>query len=743
VRRASLFVVGAGLAGLLIGSGGYTLLRHHSSAPASGSRTRTLRLTVHAVHVSPAQAAILKGGPPRGLGAQRAWLRRARRIAAQPIPKNVAVIGRVIHATSSTITLRQETVSVTIARPALPTVQRRAVRRPVVRIALSSKTVLRIHGTPAALRTGTTIAAGGVMQGAELAARFVTDFSSVTTATGRPLTEGSSTAVEARSRRNDGPPAGQRRGAYTLVADSSALPHPTENLPSNGQIDAPSSGIVLRNTFGWPGINLQPHFALNDGGCPSFSANAGFILGLGESENWPFQFQASHGQTIAVTSDSVQGPAVVGHLNPQSDYTYFLQSGGAVTATAALSCTIFGQTLSWEFGAPLPTFVFQNESTAAAPLVGEHISIPSITCDGLDFKFPVPKVPVLKDWTHVGLLFCLNIDLDGAPLSATELAADDQTITGQTPPNPAAPASLLFQHVGQIGPTSSPFIALTTDAPADIAGADGGATFLTNFSYAPHESRHLQFGVTIGADVGKVIDKLKHSGGAKNGSDNPFFGTAKLQLSATVPLPTPPGNFAYQSNERLPFYLGQAPSIHVFHAFASRGRLWPGPEVNGATLHQVGETSGSCIGSIADQANDIAWRCFSDNTGTIYDPCFGDPTGYVDWLYCPIDLHGSVERFDPTSQPTNPNTAQIVDERHCCPWLMTLSNGQTCNALTGTVPTASDGARLPWACGNGVTGEPAWVDTSNWPWVMHLYQNQPSGTPTPTHAPVIVVKGWD
>ncbi len=730
--------------------GAFLVIRHAGSSPSSEAARRVHIGHPHPWHPSPAAQRLLRAGPPLRRKARMVWLRQLQAASRRPISKHVGLLGRVVRASSDTLTVRQYPVNVTVTSAAPPTHERPLIPGRIVRVVASAHTVLKVPDRLATLRPGTAVFAGGVMNPGHLDAQLIADLS---TAGGGSSSNASAIASTAQSTRRSvttasgshriGSQSAAKYGRLTMLADATPLQHPVDHLGGDGIITGGGNMIVFYRHGGFPPAAVQFPIHLQLPGCVSIDLNVGIAAGFGGSENWPFQFQTIDGRTLATTSDSVSGGPVIGHLDPQSDYTFQMVAGGLFNADVTVSCGAF----QFEITSPVDVnFGFENLSTDAAPLTNETIKIPSIGCPDIEVSLPELKfLPFLKDWTEIGLFACDEISIKGAPVTSSIEPENAERFTNIRPPNPVLPGTLNFETAGRAGPSSSPYPVMTADAPPDIAAAYHGAVFLDNFQYSPTESNSIRLGLLIGADIAKVRNRIAHTpiggggtttSGSSSAADS-VFGDANLKYSVALPPLSETPTFT--DHEWMPAYLGVPPQLYVFHGFDSHGRLWPNPELGGVTLHQVGLDSGTCSGAFADPANDLAYRCFGKTS--IYDPCFGDPSGTVDWLVCPLGVGGAIERFDPTAPPTYPNKGSIVNERHCCPWLIRLSNGDSCTPFTGTRPQLPNGGVLPWGCGRAVDGA-GWLDTDHWPWVMHLYTSFTNGVPQAPDQLEVVTAGW-
>lgn len=167
----------------------------------------------------------------------------------------------------------------------------------------------------------------------------------------------------------------------------------------------------------------------------------------------------------------------------------------------------------------------------------------------------------------------------------------------------------------------------------------------------------------------------------------------------------------------------------VFAPWTPGGALAPGIQVV-ATLND-----GSCsTGSLADGADQNAWRCSSGNG--IYDPCFAPPDeSNVTQVACAqspwsgVDLLTLGQPLPSSSTGTTGNTGSTP-----VPWFMELANGDKCGQTTGAAFSAG-GLSLSYECQSGRASAPS---TSTEPWTVQYLAND-----SHVISEVIVVTAWN
>ncbi len=149
--------------------------------------------------------------------------------------------------------------------------------------------------------------------------------------------------------------------------------------------------------------------------------------------------------------------------------------------------------------------------------------------------------------------------------------------------------------------------------------------------------------------------------------------------------------------------------IEVFAPWTTGGGLAPGIQV-AANLND-----GSCsAGSLADGANQNAWRCSSGNG--VYDPCFAPPDATnVTQVACAPSPWSSVDMLT-LVQPLPSSSTGISGSTGSTPvpWFMQLANGDTCGRTTETASTAGS-PNLSYGCQSGVAST---LNTSTEPWTI-------------------------
>ena len=156
----------------------------------------------------------------------------------------------------------------------------------------------------------------------------------------------------------------------------------------------------------------------------------------------------------------------------------------------------------------------------------------------------------------------------------------------------------------------------------------------------------------------------------------------------------------------------------IFAPWTQAGQLAPGIQVD-AHL-----TNGSCsIGSIADGANQDAWRCFS-GTG-VYDPCFAPPGNplNVTLVACALSPLSGVDMLTLATPLPSSSGGTTVNTG---PWFMQLRNGEMC-VQTGSAVSSADGVTFVYDCRNNpmgkVFGGANAPNTSTEPWTVKYLPN--------------------
>jgi hypothetical protein len=161
-------------------------------------------------------------------------------------------------------------------------------------------------------------------------------------------------------------------------------------------------------------------------------------------------------------------------------------------------------------------------------------------------------------------------------------------------------------------------------------------------------------------------------------------------------------------------------TIDVFAPWTEGDKLSPGIKVTGHL------TDGSCwTSSIADSADNAAWRCMSPgvfdgrSVSEIHDPCFAPPDeGNVTEVACAESPWSGVELLKLTkplsfSASGTPNTGTSL------PWVMQLANGDSCGLITGAAGGTA-GMTLNYGCRSGNASTP---DMSTEPWTVEYLPN--------------------
>ena len=163
-------------------------------------------------------------------------------------------------------------------------------------------------------------------------------------------------------------------------------------------------------------------------------------------------------------------------------------------------------------------------------------------------------------------------------------------------------------------------------------------------------------------------------------------------------------------------------AIEMFAPWTTEGALAPGIQIADNL------NDGSCsTGSLADGANQNAWRCSSGND--VYDPCFAPPDETnITQVACAqsplssVEVLTLVQPLPSSSTGTSSGSTGTSGDAGSTPspWFMQLANGDRCERTTGTASSAGSPS-LSYACQSGVAST---LNTSTEPWtVRYLADN--------------------
>jgi hypothetical protein len=153
-------------------------------------------------------------------------------------------------------------------------------------------------------------------------------------------------------------------------------------------------------------------------------------------------------------------------------------------------------------------------------------------------------------------------------------------------------------------------------------------------------------------------------------------------------------------------------AIEVFAHWTEEGTLSPRISVTGHL------TGGSCwTSSIADSADQEAWRCMSDNG--IYDPCFApSESANLTQVACFESPWSGAQLLDLT-QPLSYSSSDTTNGGISLPWFMQLANGDRCGLITGAAGEAG-GVTLNYGCQSADASTP---NMTTQPWTVEYLPN--------------------
>lgn len=114
--------------------------------------------------------------------------------------------------------------------------------------------------------------------------------------------------------------------------------------------------------------------------------------------------------------------------------------------------------------------------------------------------------------------------------------------------------------------------------------------------------------------------------------------------------------------------------------------------------------SGSCWEGSLNSARSDAWRCTSDRSNALYDPCY---SGTVTWVACEGSSPKGLIRLNLTKPLPRSKANPPLNTNKTDPAEVTLAHGVTCGFSTGATGTVA-GLRLNYGCSNGawLVGDP-------------------------------------
>lgn len=167
--------------------------------------------------------------------------------------------------------------------------------------------------------------------------------------------------------------------------------------------------------------------------------------------------------------------------------------------------------------------------------------------------------------------------------------------------------------------------------------------------------------------------------------------------------------------------------IIIYTPFTIDGGLKPGVRI-------VKIDSGSCWGGSLNSARSDAWRCASDRSNALYDPCY---SGTLTWVACEGPSSKGLVRLNLTKPLPRNKANPPLNTNKTDPAEITLARGVTCGFSTGATGTVA-GLRLNYGCSNGawLLGDP--IRTSALWHILYL----PSLKATHASSMAIFVARW-
>lgn len=170
-----------------------------------------------------------------------------------------------------------------------------------------------------------------------------------------------------------------------------------------------------------------------------------------------------------------------------------------------------------------------------------------------------------------------------------------------------------------------------------------------------------------------------------------------------------------------------ATQIVKYRPWASRDQLLPGIDAEWTK-------SGSCFSNSSASSASTAYRCEVGNE--LLDPCFADATSRADEVACP-DLTKPDEDAVFVIKLTGQLPAPVPASGTALPWRLDLSNGQTCEIITGAADMLG-GKNQTYSCANGnIWGS---LDQSSPAWQASY---APSGAPASAITQVAVKDAYE
>jgi hypothetical protein len=394
-------------------------------------------------------------------------------VATQKV-SDVGIIGHVVGSSANGFTVQPLSAVPTAgaATPALisgqyPTVP--SSSQPIS-VVTSGNTVFDFPGGQRNVTAGMTVAVGGVMQGATLAASLV---ASVQFSTHYATTSGQG---KSRSTRVN--------ATRTLAASGSA-----RAVSSSAETAARTIAFVGGTPFS--GVNWEStplEIGSSDSLKTSVFLQLQVISGFGLAADWPITLTTS-AESSPITAGKLQGlqvsalPLSMSGPNPINALSFgsFSWTAGTQIALNLIIRTSFvGIPHDWIVGGPSIGMLASNKTTKPASLTaGEQFEVPPASCPSLGFGFLEFGLVGIPATQIIGFKLCDDTTLVGAPLNAALVSVANGT-AGQTAP-------LQFSGSGSASMTLTP------------AASQFTAT-LGSFDYKPR----LMYGFT--ASITSVTD---------------------------------------------------------------------------------------------------------------------------------------------------------------------------------------------------------------------------------------------
>jgi len=291
------------------------------------------------------------------------------------------------------------------------------------------------------------------------------------------------------------------------------------------------------------------------------------------------------------------------------------------------------------------------------------------------------------------------------PTSGPSVTSDTTTTTTSTPSASGALSS---------GIASAPSSTVAPTSTSSSSGSPRPPTHANN-----HTETHFNAAATAPTTI-STEPQLPGGTTSTTTSDPQASGTSEPTTITTQP---PVGAVSTTTAPPTTTTPASTPStaIEVFAPWTTEGALAPGIQV-AANLND-----GSCsTGSLADGANQNAWRCSSGND--VYDPCFAPPDETnITQVACAqsplssVDMLTLVQPLPSSSTGTSSGSTGTSGDAGSTPvpWFMQLANGDTCGRTAGTASSAGSPS-LSYACQSGVAST---LNTSTEPWTVRYLAN--------------------